>query len=75
MDTRDDRIREIAYFIWQEEGRPPGQQERHWRMAESALEQEEGAEAERKIVEGEPPGSTPAEDLAPFPPVPPPFER
>ena len=43
-------------------------------MAHSALEQEEAAEAERKIVEGEPPGETPAEDLTPSPQAPP-FQR
>jgi hypothetical protein len=72
---RDRRIRDIAYLIWEEEGRPEGQEERHWQMAESALEQEEAEQLQRKIVEGEPPGEGSGEDLAPFPPVPPPFER
>lgn len=74
MNSRDDRIREIAYRLWEEEGRPADQETRHWQTAESAVEQEEAEEAERKIVEGEPPGATPAED-ATLPPVPPPFQR
>jgi hypothetical protein len=74
MNSRDDRIREIAHRLWEEDGRPPGEDARHWQMAESAAEQEEAEEAERKIVEGVPPGETPAED-APLPPTPPPFQR
>ena len=74
MNSRDDRIREIAHRLWEEEGRPANQEERHWQMAESAVEQEEADEAERKIVEGEPPGETPAEDVF-LPPAQPPFQR
>jgi hypothetical protein len=70
MSGRDDRIREIAHSIWEEEGRPAGQEERHWQMAESAFEQEEATAAERKAVEGERPGATPDEDVT-LPPVPP----
>jgi hypothetical protein len=64
MDDRDNRIREFAYFFWQEEGRPEGQADRHWREAEEMIEQEEGAEALRKIVEGGPPGDTPLEEAS-----------
>jgi Protein of unknown function (DUF2934) len=53
MTDRDDRIREIAYFLWLEEGCPDGEAERHWRAAEEMLESDE---LERKGVEGEPPG-------------------
>jgi Protein of unknown function (DUF2934) len=51
MTDRDDRIREIAYFLWLEEGCPEGQAERHWRDAQAILES-----LERKRIEGEPPG-------------------
>ena len=74
MTGREDRIREIAYSLWEEEGRPADQEERHWQMAKSAVEQEEAEVAERKIVEGEPPGATAAEDVI-LPPVQLPVQR
>jgi hypothetical protein len=49
----DDRIREIAYFLWLDEGRPEGEEERHWAAAEALLESEP---EQRKRIEGEPPG-------------------
>ena len=30
MSTDDKRIREFAYQIWESEGQPQGQEERHW---------------------------------------------
>lgn len=33
MSTDDKRIREFAYQIWESEGRPEGQETRHWDMA------------------------------------------
>lgn len=33
MTSNEYRIRELAYQIWQSEGCPEGQQERHWHMA------------------------------------------
>lgn len=33
MNQQEQRIRELAYEIWQSEGRPTGQEERHWEMA------------------------------------------
>ena len=53
MPDRNARIREIAYFLWLEEGRPEGQEERHWLAAEALLESDP---LERKRMEGEPPG-------------------
>ena len=55
---RTDRIREIAYFLWLDEGRPEGEEERHWTTAEAVLESEP---EQRKRIEGEPPGE-PAAD-------------
>lgn len=66
MHDREIRLKEMAYLIWEEEGRPSGQADCHWRMAESAIQQEEGEQTQRKIVEGEPPGETPAESDLPF---------
>ena len=57
---RNDRIREIAYFLWLDEGRPEGEEERHWTTAEAVLESEP---EQRKRIEGEPPGE-PAGDAA-----------
>ncbi len=65
MHDKETRLKEIAYLIWEEEGRPPGQADRHWRMAEGALRQEEAQRIQRKIVEGEPPGDSPAESAPP----------
>jgi hypothetical protein len=53
MTDRDERIREIAYFLWLEEGCPEGEAERHWLAAETRLESDP---LERKRIEGEPPG-------------------
>ena len=53
MTDRNDRIRELAYFLWLEEGCPEGQAERHWSAAEALLTSDE---FERKEIEGEPPG-------------------
>jgi Protein of unknown function (DUF2934) len=50
---RNDRIREIAYFLWVEEGSPEGEADRHWSTAEARHDSEA---AERKRIEGEPPG-------------------
>lgn len=33
MSTDDKRIREFAYQIWESEGKPVGQEARHWEMA------------------------------------------
>ena len=52
MTDREERIRELAYLLWVEEGYPEGQAERHWQDAETLFE----SEMERKRVEGEPPG-------------------
>ena len=30
VTDRNDRVREIAYFLWLEEGCPEGEAERHW---------------------------------------------
>ncbi len=40
MTDRNDRVREFAYFLWLEEGRPEDAAERHWLAAEGLLEDE-----------------------------------
>jgi Protein of unknown function (DUF2934) len=51
MADREDRIRELAYLLWLEEGYPEGQAERHWLTAEALIESEA---PERKRIEGKP---------------------
>lgn len=53
MQDREERIRMIAYLLWEEEGYPEGEAERHWLAAEALHDSED---AERKDIEGEPPG-------------------
>ena len=49
------RVRQLAYRIWESEGRPEGQEQRHWEMARKivAAEHESGRDA-RPEVEVEP---------------------
>lgn len=42
MKINERRVRELAYQIWESEGRPEGQHDRHWRMARSLAETEAG---------------------------------
>lgn len=38
MNTDEKRIREFAYEIWEAEGKPEGQEARHWEMARKLLD-------------------------------------
>ena len=40
--AREERIRAIAYAIWEEEGRPDGRDEAHWLQAVELVEAEAG---------------------------------
>lgn len=40
MSADEKRIREFAYQIWESEGQPTGQEERHWEMARKLAEAE-----------------------------------
>ena len=40
MSTEDKRVREFAYQIWESEGKPDGEQDRHWEMARKLAEAE-----------------------------------
>jgi hypothetical protein len=59
MTDRDERIREIAYLLWLEEGYPEGAAERHWLAAEALVESEpiDGKRIKEK------PSNEPASDL------------
>lgn len=39
-DTDEDRVRERAYAIWEDEGKPEGEHLRHWSDAEDELRRE-----------------------------------
>ncbi|WP_462402748.1 DUF2934 domain-containing protein [Pseudomonas sp. Marseille-QA0332] len=40
MSVNEERIRVFAYQIWESEGKPEGQEERHWDMARKLAEAE-----------------------------------
>ncbi len=65
-EDRQKRIRELAYAIWQQEGRPEGRAEEHWRMAEAAVEAMERAEVEITLqADGVPKDKRPFVDTRP----------
>ena len=37
MADREHEVRQCAYYLWEAEGRPDGQAEMHWRLAEIAI--------------------------------------
>ena len=41
----EERIRQLAYDIWNSEGRPHGQEKRHWEMASKLFEAESTSSA------------------------------
>jgi hypothetical protein len=51
MINRDERVREIAYFLWLDGGSPEGEAERHWLAAEGLVEPEavEGEYRRRRL--------------------------
>jgi hypothetical protein len=53
MTDREQRIREIAYFLWESEGCPDGRAELHWTAAEAIFAVED-AKAQEKVVEQSP---------------------
>lgn len=40
MDLDEKRISDFAYYIWQSEGEPEGEEMRHWEMARKLAEAE-----------------------------------
>jgi hypothetical protein len=56
MTDRDERIREIAYFLWLDEGSPEGAADRHWLAAETLVDSDPlGGES----IEAQPPNPLP----------------
>ena len=70
MNNDDKRIREFAYQIWESEGRPVGQEARHWEMAHklaqaeaqvpSATKQRKAPAKPSPVVTAEPAAKQPA---------------
>ncbi|SDS08654.1 Protein of unknown function [Halopseudomonas sabulinigri] len=44
MSDYEKRVRELAYQIWESEGKPEGQRERHWQMACELMETSQDGE-------------------------------
>ncbi|WLH10274.1 DUF2934 domain-containing protein [Pseudomonas hefeiensis] len=57
MSTDDKRIREFAYQIWESEGKPAGQETRHWEMARKLAEAEALAPSKPAKAAGKPTAS------------------
>ncbi|WP_222911857.1 DUF2934 domain-containing protein [Pseudomonas sp. DNDY-54] len=49
MTKNEARIRELAYDIWVSEGRPHGEDARHWEMARKLAEAESGKPTEKPV--------------------------
>jgi hypothetical protein len=58
---RDARIRRRAQEMWEAEGRPEGQADRHWSRAAEDLDREDAA-IQREGIAGEKPGVRPKRD-------------
>jgi hypothetical protein len=68
MSINEQRIREYAYQIWESEGRPNGQSERHWSMACTLAKTQ--AESDLANNSGEqPPSTEPIEPISPTQPA------
>jgi hypothetical protein len=52
MVDKEQWIRETAYRLWEEEGRPIGQADRHWQMATKLADQvEQTTSAPARVVD------------------------
>ena len=67
MSTDDKRIREFAYQIWESEGKPEGQEARHWEMARKLAEAEALAPKKPPKAAGSKAAGKRAEPKAPAP--------
>ncbi|NWC74768.1 DUF2934 domain-containing protein [Pseudomonas sp. P7759] len=79
MSTEDKRIRELAHQIWESEGKPHGEDARHWEMARKLAEAEALTPSKPKASAPKPPAkakpaapaaSKPAPPAAKKPPAP-----
>jgi hypothetical protein len=58
---REDRIRQRAHELWEAEGRPDGQADRHWSRAAEDLDRDDAA-IQREGIAGDKPGVRPEGD-------------
>ncbi|WGK62678.1 DUF2934 domain-containing protein [Halopseudomonas sp. SMJS2] len=65
MSNDEQRIRELAYQIWESEGKPEGQTDRHWEMACKLLQSEQQGELQPKPAKTRKPRSKAAAQLPP----------
>lgn len=61
MSTDEQRIREFAYQIWQSEGCPHGQEERHWEMACKLVQAQQNAPSAKLANRARKPATKPTE--------------
>ena len=54
MNNDDKRIREFAYQIWESEGKPDGQDARHWEMAHKLAQAEALAPQKAAVSKAKP---------------------
>lgn len=47
---REERIRELAHRMWQQAGKPLGQDEYFWSKAEAEIDMEDAADAARRRI-------------------------
>lgn len=64
MNNDDKRIREFAYQIWESEGKPEGQEARHWEMAHT-LAQAEALAPKKAAASNAKPKAAPAASVKP----------
>jgi len=71
MSTEDKRIRELAHQIWESEGKPHGEDARHWEMARKLAEAEALTPSKTpKAAAKAKPKAKPAASAAAKPPAP-----
>lgn len=63
MTERDDNIRAKAYELWEQAGRPEGQEAEHWAEAERLFDAE-GASTDEAKAPDQPPPDQPPPDQA-----------
>ena len=59
MTDREERIREIAYFLWLDAGSPDGEAEGHWLAAEALVGSEPLEDEPAEVETREEPKKTP----------------
>lgn len=63
-DEREERIRTRAYELWEQEGRPEGDAERHWAAASREIASEAGATSEAGAENGDAPAKSVPDNTA-----------